>query len=277
MLRGLLLMLAVSEGPAPLRLVQFVQGVPVGVIEASLSQGRFHYRVRHVFRQEARVFETAWPVDAEGRDATGRLPELWLLSHRPAVGCVDVREERTGATERLCVEKGAAKASLDGVPVKLSYDAQGLLQAADVLDETGGVLSRFERSQLEPRADADPFGEGFPVTGPEGGEPALVPGGRLARVAVEGVEKPRDETCLAAARAWAARSPGATVQLGVLLEAGRAWPHAWARQRDGAFVDPTRTPAEASRATYIAFPQKTAGRWFLELASGTRRLALEAR
>ncbi|MCU0698302.1 MAG: hypothetical protein MUC96_17500 [Myxococcaceae bacterium] len=277
MLAGLLLSLALSEVPAPLRLVQFVQGVPVGVIEASVAEGRFHYRVRHVFRQQARVFETAWPVDAEGRDATGRLPELWLLRRRPAPGCIDVREERTGATERLCVEQGGGKASLDGVPVRLAYDGAGALLSADVLDGAGGVLSRFERSRIEPRADADPFGAGFVVTGPDVGTPVLRPGGPLARVAVEGLEAPLEGTCLVVSRAFASRTPGAAVQLGVLIEGGRAWPHAWVRLRDGRHLDPTRSFDEAARTTYVGFPDPSAGRWFLELASGARRLTFEAR
>jgi hypothetical protein len=94
-------------------------------------------------------------------------------------------------------------------------------------------------------------------------------------VAVEGVERPVEATCLEAARALASRLPGAVVQLGVLIEGARAWPHAWVRRRDGLHVDPTRPSDEAHAGVYVAFPDAAAGRWYLELASGARRLEFE--
>jgi hypothetical protein len=68
------------------------------------------------------------------------------------------------------------------------------------------------------------------------------------------------------------KTPGASVQVGLLVEDGRAWPHAWVRRSDGTQVDPTRTTNEARQRVYLAFPAAQAGRWFLELASGARTL-----
>jgi hypothetical protein len=56
------LLLALVVSAAPLRLVQSVQGVPVGVIELERDGAVLRYRATHVFREDTRAFETSWPV-----------------------------------------------------------------------------------------------------------------------------------------------------------------------------------------------------------------------
>jgi hypothetical protein len=263
--------LVVLSAP-PLRLVQSVGGVPVGVVEAFVDADTYYYRVRHVFRQQTQRFEVHWRVDADGKDAQGLRAELFVLGRRPAPGCQVVREERTGVPERLCVDVDGRSATLDGAPLRLSYDASGALEVAELLDHRGGVLSRFDAKGPPPVPGAEPFADGFPIAGEPGRSLGMTPRGPATQVAVLGVETPSDDVCLPAARALVEKAPGASVQVGLVVEDGRAWPHAWVRRGDGTQVDPTRTTNEAGQRVYLAFPAAQAGRWFLELASGARTL-----
>lgn len=256
---------------APLRLVHQVQGVPVGVVELVSRDGRLTYRARHVFRDGERAFETSWAVDAQGRDERGLVSELWALARRRTPGCLDVREERTGAKERLCLGPDG-RGTLDAVKVEVWWDERGGLERVDVLDPSGAVASRFERSAVEPRPGADPFAEGFPVEG-SGPRARVEPDVGAAVVAVDGVPLAQRlvSACLPAARAWVAGHRGDVVQVGLVLEARRAWPHAWVRRADGTHVDPTVEQGAADGRVYLALP-KDAGRVYLELASGGRRV-----
>lgn len=271
--------LALVLSAAPVRLVQSVQGVPVGVVEVEVKAGVLTYRARHVFRDEARAFETSWPVDAAGRDAAGLSSEVLALSVRSAPGCREVREERTGRRERLCLD-AEGRGSLDEVKLRAAWDARGRLTWLELLDGAGLVVSRFDRSAAEPKPGRDPFVDGFPVTG-DGPAVRLQPAAGATQVVVEGVsaEAVNEGTCLSAARAWVSAHAGDVVQLGVVVEAGRAWPHAWVRRASGTFVDPTLDAASAARSArhYLAFPDDVAGALYLELASGSRRVARSSR
>ena len=266
------LLLALVFSAAPVRLVQSVAGVPVGVVEVQVTRGRLVYRARHVFRDESRRFETSWAVDAQGRDADGLLSEVVALSARADAGCRDVREERTGKRERLCL--GAdGEGTLDEVKLRAAWDAKGRLRAVDVLDPAGAVVSRFEQSELEPVAGRDPFADGFPVTG-AGPRVTIEPDAKARVVEVEGVTTRATGSCLSAARAWVQAHAGDAVQLGVVIEGERAWPHAWVRQQGGRFVDPSleRTAPALAARVYVAFPDAAAGTLYLELAAGSRQV-----
>lgn len=257
------LLLSMLVTAAPLRLVQSVQGVPVGVIELVQEPGTITYRAEHVFRGESRRFERSWPVNPKDLES-----ELQVLSQR-RLGCVDVREERTWKRERLCVD-ARGEGSIDDVRVRVTWDRAGALRSVDVLGVADSVVSRFERSDTKLDGRVDVFGAGFPVSG-DGPVVALEPRAETKTVVVEGVESRLDSSCLPAARAWAAKHEGASVQVGLVLEASRAWPHAWVRRADGSFVDPTveRDANVLSQRVYVALP--TAG-LFLELAAGSRRV-----
>ncbi len=271
------LLLALVLVAAPVRLVQSVSGVPVGVVEVQVKRGRLTYRARHVFRDESRRFETSWAVDAQGRDAEGLLSEVVALSVRADAGCRDVREERTGKRERLCL--GAdGEGTLDDVKLRAAWDARGRLRSIDVLDPAGGVVSRFEQSELEPAGGKDPFEDGFPVTG-AGPRVAIEPDVKARVVPVESGEVAQGNgSCLSAARAWVQAHAGDAVQLGVVIEGERAWPHAWVRQQSGRFVDPSLGPKGplAAARVYLAFPDAVAGTLYLELATGSRQVKRSA-
>jgi hypothetical protein len=122
-------------------------------------------------------------------------------------------------------------------------------------------------------AGVDPFGAGFSIEG-EGQVVRLEPPGGERLVPVGGVASRVEGSCLSAARAWVGEHREDVVQLGLVVEDGRAWPHAWVRTKKGAFLDPTlERGAEAlSRRKYLALPDREAGTRYLELASGSRRV-----
>lgn len=262
------LLLSMLVTAAPLRLVQSVQGVPVGVIELVQERDIITYRAEHVFRGEARRFERSWPVNPKDLES-----ELQVLSQR-RVGCFDVREERTWKRERLCVDE-RGQGSIDDVRIRVTWDRAGALRAVDVLGVGDSVVSRFERSDTKLDGRVDVFGAGFPVSG-EGPVVALEPRADTGVVSVEGVESRVDASCLPAARAWVAKHQGSSVQVGLVLEAERAWPHAWVRRADGSFVDPTveRDADVLSRRVYVSLPTSAL---FLELAAGARRVVRSAK
>lgn len=257
------LLLSMLVTAAPLRLVQSVQGVPVGVIELVQARDTITYRAEHVFRGEERRFERSWRVNPKDLES-----ELQVLSQR-RVGCFDVREERTWRRERLCVD-ARGQGSIDDVRIRVTWDRGGALRSVDVLGVSDAVVSRFERSDAKLDSRVDVFGAGFSVTG-EGPVVSLEPRAETKLVNVEGVESRSDASCLPAARAWVAAHSGASVQLGLVLEAERAWPHAWVRRGDGSFVDPTVELGDdvLSRRVYVAFER---AELFLELAAGARRV-----
>lgn len=256
-------LVALIVAEAPLRLVHFVGEVPVGVIELELRPSKAIYRATHVFRDDQRRFETSWQLDARHRDADGLASELQLLASRPAPGCVVVREERTGRRETLCLDDSGA-GRIDDTAIRASWNHAGALTRLDVLDASGQVVSRFERSQAAPIACADPFAKGFPVEG-EGSLPSVT---GATRVSVSAVAKPMAGNCLAAARAFV--KTGDVVEVGLVVEQRRAWPHAWVRQRDGTRVDPT--VSSTTGREYLAFETERAGQLYLELAAGSRRV-----
>lgn len=262
------LLLSMLVTAAPLRLVQSVQGVPVGVVELVQERDTFTYRAEHVFRGEARRFERSWPLNPKDLES-----ELQVLARR-RVGCFDVREERTWKRERLCVDE-RGEGSIDDVRIRVTWDRAGALRSVDVLGVADSVVSRFEQRDTKLDGSVDVFGAGFPVTG-IGPVVSLEPRAEAKVVSVEGVASRIDASCLPAARAWVSKHDGASVQLGLVLEAGRAWPHAWARRADGSFVDPTveREADLLTRRTYVAFADASL---FLELAAGARRVVRSAK
>lgn len=265
-------LLALALAASPVRLVQVVQGVPVGVLEVSVRRGQLHYQAHHVFREASRRFEVSWPVDGNGRDADGLESELLALATFQGPGCRDVREERTGKRERLCLSADGS-GQLDGVSLRVLRGPGGALEAVELVDAQGAVLTRFERSASQAPAFGDPFGDGFPVRG-EGAVVTLRPLAAARQVEVDGVApgERSSASCLTAARS-AVQASGGTVAVGVVVEAGRAWPHAWV-ERDGRSLDPTLVhddPALAQRL-YLRFPDADAGRLYLELAAGGRQV-----
>ena len=252
-----LLVLISAAAPDQARYVMSVGALPVGVVSYSVEGSRVVYRSTQVFR--SKQAETVVRLDL------ARRPEVWWLSKTRPDGCVEATEERTGQPEQVCTRAGGG--TIAGRPFTSAYDASGRLTWL----ELSGV--RFEASTQALPSRADPFAEGFELSG-SGPALRVEPAAKgVEQVKVTGVNVVADDdaSCLELARAYSAKTQDAQVVLGVVIEGGRAWPHAWVKTARGAHLDPTISSAEPTRRRYLAF-NADAGRLYLELLSGQRKL-----
>ena len=249
-----------SAVPADARYVMSVGGVPVGVVSYALEGSTYVYRSTQVFRSKNQ--EVVRRIEL----ALGHLkPEVWWLSVKRPDGCVEVTEERSTVSELVCTRAGGG--TIAGRAFRSAYGPGGQL----LWLELPGVL--FEASARELPARADPFAEGFAVSG-EGPTPRVEPpvkGVELVHAAGVSIEAGDDQSCLELARAYVARHATTTVVLGVVIERGRAWPHAWVKTAKGEHFDPTVAPDEANPRQYLVFSRDAAS-LYLELLSGQRRV-----
>lgn len=224
-------------------------GVPVGRVTLEPTERR--YRTEHFFRRGARaVVEVTVPEGALGASFA-------LLKPR-APGCTPVVDEVSGKRGELCVEKYGT-GTLFGEPFTAQYDARGLASL------TLGA-SRFVRDADAP-AVGDPFASGFPLTGV--GALKISPAWpKSERVTPAGVPGATPGDCLATARDFVATHAGAAVELGLVEDDGRAWPHAWVKTKTGERIDPS---AATPFPQYLALPN--AGAAYVELLAGKRRVS----
>jgi hypothetical protein len=276
-------LLALCLAAAPQRYLLTVGGVPMAELRVEVSGRTYRYASTHFLEEGPKERSRVFTLDAKGR-VDGLVPEVLALARRPKVGCTEVLEEVTRAPERLCVtgfDGAVATGTVAGRRFTARYDERGQLERFEV------GAARWEASTAPVKAPplgANPFTRGFDVVGAEGAvalRPAL-DGARRLSSPPEGVG---DEAsvgrlrCLVAARRFVDSHPGATLVLGLVVEDGRAWPHAWARigARE---VDPSvRAKDEVlARRQYLALPAEDAGRVYLELLDGSRQVTLgEAR
>ncbi len=261
---GLVLSLLISAAPGDQgRYVMSVGGLPVGVVSFSVNNGQYLYQSTQVFRSKTRDLRTVRSLADEPK------PEVWWLSRKRAPGCATVFEERARVTEEVCLAVGGG--TIAGTAFQAEYDDAGALTRLEV------ASVRFEASEAPLPARADPFAQGFAVSGAGAGpgslrvEPAS-PGVAEVSVAPLGGYGPDDDdprSCLELARAEVAKSSG-SVMLGLIIEGDRAWPHAWVKTSKGALVDPSAPVRRATRQ-YLAF-SRDAGRLYLELLASRRRV-----
>jgi hypothetical protein len=239
------------------RYVMSVGGLPVGVVSFALEGSSYTYRSTQVFRSKTRDLTQRFEL------VDGALtPEVWWLSKKRPEGCVNVIEERSRDVESVCTFAGGG--TIGGKPFHAEYDATGALKTLTVASVT------FAASAAVLPDRADPFAEGFAVKG-RGSHLRVEPRARGVELAsVRGVSAEAPEgSCLDLARTEVAKSTGSTVVLGVVIDQGRAWPHAWVKRPTGEHVDPTVSPAEAKARQYLAFSDHP-GQLYLELLAGQR-------
>ncbi|MBK7862261.1 MAG: hypothetical protein IPJ65_27370 [Archangiaceae bacterium] len=248
-----------------------LDGAPVGAVELSRKAGRYTYRSTHVYRRSR-----AERVDTfDLGDPKQPVPEGYWLWRKPKAGCVEGVAELTRVREPLCaeaVEKYEVRGTVRGAPFTARYDLEG-----ELLELVVGK-SRFVRNGTAGEKPP-PYAKGFAIAG-RGKQLALEP-------EVQGARWPADEpsgtrsapvayadSCLELATAYVAANPGARLALGVVVEKGRAYPHAWAVTASGADVDPSAKAAAFARANtaYLELPPAEAGRLYLELLEGRRKL-----
>ena len=76
------------------------------------------------------------------------------------------------------------------------------------------------------------------------------------------------------ARSESARKPGSTVSVGLVIEEGRAYPHAWVTEANGKALDPSVLPEDPilSSRRYLEMPREVSGSFFLRFFDGAVRL-----
>lgn len=269
------LLAVLAAGPESARYDFFLGGAPAGQVTLTRESGQFTWRSLHVFARRERTRSFTLRVDAQGRTSEGKVPEgLWLWE-RPARGCVPGVDEVTGRTGPLCAEPerdGVLHGTAFGAAFTARYDAAGMLKSLEL------GASRFERSTGALPEGEEPFARGFPVegTGPVVVvEPPAEGVRQLGRLpAPTGGSSALEGDCLERSNAIVAASQGSKeLVLGVVLQEGRAWPHAWVRDRKSLEAeDPSAVGPAALGTAYLAFPSGHAGALYVELLKGSLRV-----
>ena len=281
------------------------------------GSGRFDYRSVQLFTRGAdhhrREEAASMQVDVQGALASGARPEALWLWRRPAFGCVRGVDELTHRQGQLCVERTqglVVEGSALGERFRATYDSEDRLWS---LRLGSARFTRIPQAQaLAPAPDL--FSEGFAVEPGQGALALLPPQPRAAPVALAGspwsVEAARalaaevhasfsqarpssaDLTpeaeqgaevgsCLAHARRFVrlaqARGRAARVVEGLVVEGGRAYPHAWVwalTEQGPLSLDPTSL-AEVTPSSHLAL--EPPGPAYLSLLSGVARLTRKER
>ncbi len=255
---------------APLTEARYVfsmQHAPVGLVELQLDGPRYTYRSTHFFRdggsrrREEQLAVTQQPAPSG--------LTLWLEPKR--TGCVKVREELTHEESELCVDRisgHGVEGRVGGDKYSATYGADQLLQRLVI----GPFV--FERTTAFTVTAADPFSDGFVVAEGRGALTLLPPlEGAVPRTPTPvGQPGAMPGQCLALADAWVSEHPGSQRVLGLLVDQGRAFPHAWVRSAKGEELDPSAwlAPEKSAQTDYLALPAAQATQIYLQLLDGRR-------
>jgi len=281
-----------------------LDGLPAGqvTLERSADGMSFTYRSEHVFGRgpALRTVEShtlKLGQDGRVRGSTATPVSLWLWLRRPP-SCLEVVDERTGETGQAC-SNAASREELEGIALEQPFHAVYEEGVLEVLDLGPARFSRLHEAKpvdgasgLWAKGLAAPQGKGEVVLEPPlslARQPAA-PSAR-GRAWAEGVLKEfggplQDERCLQAAQRLLAyleeRGGHGVLVLGLLLDGGRAWPHAWLRA-EGPYGELVDLDAAWGRLVvppgYLALEAVAkdghgllAGEAYLDLALGKRRL-----
>jgi hypothetical protein len=281
-----------------------LDGLPAGqvTLERSADGKSFTYRSEHVFGRgpALRTVEShTLLLDQEGRvtGSTATPVSLWLWTQK-APSCLEVVDERTGRTGQAC-SNAVSREEQEGIALDESFHAvyrDGVLESLDL------GPARFTRLREAPALDgaAGLWARGIGLPGGRGPlsfDPNLAlprqpstPSSRGRSWAVQMLKEfgavQKDERCLEASQrllAWMEeRSVHGVLVLGLLVDAGRAWPHAWVRA-DAPYEEPVDVDSAWGRVAeppgYIALQAVgagahglEAGQVYLDLVEGKRRL-----
>jgi hypothetical protein len=282
-----------------------LDGLPAGqvTLERNADGKSFIYRSEHVFGRGQllrKVEVRTLNVDAAGQvvGSSATPVSLWLWTqHQPS--CLEVVDELSGRTGQAC-SNAVSREALEGIALDESFHAvyrDGVLDALDL------GPARFTRLEATPVLDGAGglWARGFSLPGGRGEvtfEPPLSlprqpapPSTRAHAWASQTLTEfgpPADaELCLESSQrllAWLEeRGVRGVLVLGLLLDAGRAWPHAWVRA-SGPYEEPVDLDPAWSRVAvppgYLALQLVAtgahgleAGQVYLDLVSGKRRLA----
>jgi len=264
-----LVLSVLAVAPVEARFGLEVAGFPVAELRVSVSGDRYIYQARHFLEEgpRTRVIELKLRSDAP-------VPEVLALLHKPLAGCQIVLEERTGKLERLCVERtnpGIAEGTLEKETFVAHYDDQELLT-----DITVGSAHWTRATALTKPPAENPFVRGVSVTSGDLELDPPMPEARWLTKPPRGVGRPKSVgrvRCLVLAREEAARRPRSKVSVGLVIEEGRAYPHAWVTENGGA-SDPSVLEGDPLLATrrYLEIPVEQSGSFYLRFFDGAVRL-----
>ena len=281
-----------------------LEGIPAGqvTLERSADAKSFTYKSEHVFGRGSglrQVESRTLSLDAEGRvvASTATPVSLWLWKQRPP-SCLEVEDELTGRVGQAC-SNATSPEELDGIALDQPFHAvyrDGLLESLEL------GPARFTRLEASPQLDGATglWARGFALPGGRGQvgfEPGLslprqpsLPSSRgrswAERTLKEFGAAPAGERCLETSRrllSWMEeRGSHGVLVLGLLLDEGKAWPHAWVRA-SGPYDEPVDVDPAWGRTVvpqgYIALQMVAAGERgleagevYLELVSGKRHL-----
>jgi hypothetical protein len=246
------------------RFIFSLGNAPAGTVELGLDRGTYTYRSVHVFRRTKAERVETFSADAKP------MPEgLWLWK-QPALGCVDGIAELSHEQGQLCVEHVVGH-EVDGTSLGKTFTAK--------YDDKGELVQLLFNKSVFTRTDAPlkpgkPYAAGFPIEG-KGTRLTLEPpveGARWPELEPRGVRtQPAEEgSCLALAQQYVeGQDLGGALSLGLVVEKGRAYPHAWAGD-----VDPSAKVSNARRPnrSYLQLPSNQAGALYVELLEGKRKL-----
>jgi hypothetical protein len=264
MLLALSLCLAATPADTSARFVLEVNSVPVAALTVSVSGDRYTYCAVHFLEEGDRNFEKTFSLSSLGAP-----PEVLALLTLPAQGCRDVVEERSGKREALCVlerQPGSARGTIAGEAFLATYEPSGGLRSIKV------GAARWTRDETGPRRPVDnPFARGVAVQiGPLAITPAVSGSIWLTRAPTGiGTDQVGRTRCLVLARKAVAAVKGRRLAVGLVVEDGRAYPHAWVVEGDRA-LDPSVLPGDAVLRTrrYLEVPHAGSGAFFLALFDG---------
>lgn len=253
------LLLALAAAPVDARFVLDVAGVPVTELHVGVDGDTYFYESTPFFTEDAK------PTRCE-RSLGDGTPEVLALLAPPGKGCRTVVEERTGRDEALCVTKTSAHAAsgtIDGQRFDATY-VEGRLASITVGSAKWRAVSGHER-----RPDVNPFVAGVAVPPRARVLVPEVAGARWLTTPPRGVggDDAGRTRCLVLAREYASKRRDARVVTGVVIENGRAYPHAWVATAKEA-LDPSLAPGDDVQRQYVEFPQDRAGALFLALFDG---------
>lgn len=264
-----LLFTLLAAAPMQARFVLEVGGLPVAELRVAVEGQRYVYEATHFLEEGPREHRTELTLSPKTPQ-----PEVLALLRRPAVGCRDVLEERSGRLEALCVDEGVparATGTIDGLAFEARYDDAGALARIKVGAATWVAASRPAQPPPE-----SPFVRGLAVPAGANRLNNPFPGARWLAHAPKGIgdeDRVGRARCLVLARETQARRPGSRVSVGLVIEGTRAYPHAWLTEGNAA-LDPSVLPGDPVLSTrrYLEVPAEHSGAFYLQLFDGVLRL-----
>lgn len=256
-----------AAAPVQARFALEVAGLPVAELRISVTGDLYVYESTHFLEEGPREHHVEITLK-EGNAA----PEVLALLHRPKLGCIDVLEERGKQLEKLCITRSVAGEAVGTINKQMftaRYDPADTLTGISV----GSAKWIAAPQPVQPPGES-PFVHGLAV--PPGElrlDPPLEGAKWLSKAPIGVGQEDLRRRCLLLARDEVTRRPGSEIAVGLVIEDGRAYPHAWVTQK-GASFDPSVVAGDPIlvKRRYLQIPNAKSGEFYLRLFDGAVRL-----